>query len=77
MTYTLTEVNDKKFTLTLKGSIWLNWFDSRIKLDNLTNTDLRDVIQRLVREAWQPEVLLTNLESARPMQFISQETLSE
>lgn len=73
LTYSLTEVNDRKFTLTLIAPFFVYWEDSRIKLVNFTSAAIT-IGKSLKEKIWLPEVFPTQLASSNPMHFNSLET---
>ena len=75
--YSLTEVNDKTFTLTFSAPFVLGWLDQRIKLDNLTQSELSAIAPKLKNKIWQPDVMISNLKSADAVSFLSQKTTSK
>ena len=76
--YSLTDVNDKKFVLTLIATLYLCWEDSRINFDNFTSAELEyDVGPSLVGKTWVPDVFMSNLKSTQSVHFIKQENSSK
>ena len=73
--FSLTSVDDSKFTLTCTASFYVMWEDSRLTLDNFTNRELAFVGTWLKDKIWKPQLSLRKLQSMQPIQFIANEAL--
>ena len=73
--FSLTHVDDAKFTLTASTTFYAVWEDSRINLKNLTERELGSVGVWLQDKIWTPDLQLTQLQSLQPTQFLSKEAV--